>query len=261
MSDQQCEAVRRWLRQSEPATLPAHPPSELVAHIASCPACRGLLAAGAADLLGVPAARGDLPCDQCQDVLDEYIDCERRQGVAVAVQRYPDVWWHLWTCLDCAEVYDLTNALVDAEEQVGLPIPAAVAPEQPAWHARLPTPPLVGIRLQLPRAFLHSVFAPQAALGGAWSGGEHESLFAEEQLEEYHIALHVRQRSGTFWAIGIAVTPPLAGWAVLSFGELRFRAPFDQHGQATIAEIPLALLTDRAGPDLLMTIEPHDTNA
>ena len=254
MSDQQCEAVRRWLRQSEPSALPAHPPSEFVAHVASCPACRGLLAAVAANLLRVPLVQGDLLCPDCQEALDGYIDGERRHGLAAAVRRYPQVWWHLWVCVDCAEVYQLTNALVDAEQQLVLPIPIAVVPERPAWYMRLP-------KFQLPRAFLHSVFAPQAALGVAWSGADHESLFAEEQLEGYHIALHVRQRSGTYWGIGIAVTPPLAGWAVLSFGELRFRAPFDQHGQAVITEVPLELLTDRAGPDMLMTIEPHDTPA
>ena len=276
MSDQQCEAVRRWLRQNEPSALPAPPPFELAAHVAGCPACRGLLAAVAANLLRVPSARGDLRCDECQAALDGYIDCERRHGVAAAVQRYPDVWWHLWVCEDCAEVYQLTNALVDAEEQVALPIPLAQAPAPRAWHARLPTPPFpstpplsasgflragVGIRLQLPRAFLHAVFAPHAALGGSWSGGDDNSLFAEEQLEGYHIALHVRQRGAKHWGIGIAVTPPLSGWAVLSFGELRFRAPFDQHGQALIAGIPLELLKDRAGPDMLMTIELHDTHA
>jgi hypothetical protein len=254
MPDQRCEAVRRWLRQNEPSALPAPPPSELAAHVVGCSACRGLLAAVAADLLRVPSARGDLRCADCQEALDGYIDCARRHGFAAAVQRYPDVWWHLWVCVDCAEVYQLTNALVDAEEQVPMPIPLAVAPERRAWHARWP-------RLQLPRAFLHGVFAPYAALGGAWSGGDDESLFAEEQLEGYHIALHVRQRGVKHWGIGIAVTPPLSGWAVLSFGELRFRAPFDQHGQAVITEIPLELLIDRAGPDMLMTIEPDGDRA
>jgi hypothetical protein len=253
MSDHQCEAVRSWLRERDPA-LPEIPPPELVAHVAGCSACRGLLAALAANLVRVPAAQADLQCADCQSALDAYIDCERRHGVAAAIQRYPDLWWHLWTCADCAEVYHLTNALVDAEEQVAIPIPITAAPEPQPRLARL-------LKVQLARAFLHGVFAPQAALGAAWSGGEDESLFAEEQLEDYHIALHVWQRGAIYWGIGITVTPPLTGWAVLSFGELRFSAPFDQHGRAVITEIPHGLLTDRAGPDMLMTIEPHDTSA
>lgn len=252
MSDHQCEAVQGWLRQRDPSTLHALPPPELVAHVAGCAACRGLLAALAADLLRVPAAPSELQCADCQARLDVYIDCERRHGVAAAIQRYPDIWWHLWTCADCAEVYQLTHALADAGEQVVIPISTAAVPKPHTSRARLP-------KLQLARAFLHSVFAPQAALGGAWSGGEDELLFAEEQLGEYQIALHVRQR-GASWGIGITITPPLAGSVVISFGELHFQAPFDQHGQAVIANIPQELLADRDGPDLLMTIEPHDTS-
>src|SRR5215207_2811867 len=100
MPEQQCEAVWRWLRQSEPAALPAPPSAELVAHVASCPACRGLLAAVAANLLRVPLVQGELLCADCQEALDGYIDCERRHGLAAAVQRYPQVWWHLWVCVD-----------------------------------------------------------------------------------------------------------------------------------------------------------------
>jgi hypothetical protein len=54
-------------------------------------------------------------------------------------------------------------------------------------------------------------------------------------------------------------TLPIDGWAAISFGELRFRAPFNQHGQAVISAVPLELLTDRAGPDLLVTIKADDT--
>jgi hypothetical protein len=208
-----------------------------------------------ADILRAPEPGDDLICATCQDALDAYIDYERRRGVAAAIQRYPHVWWHLWVCADCAEVYHLTHALLNAEdEQTLVPLPAALPPAQAARPVRLPA-------LSLPRAFLHSVFVPLAALGTAWSGSDDEMLFAEEERDGYHIALSVRQRTAAHWVIGITVTPPVAGWADVSFGELRFRAPFDKHGQAVIAAVPLELLTGRAGPDLLVTIEADDTGA
>jgi hypothetical protein len=254
MLEKRCGAVRRWLRQDDTASSIAPPTAELADHVAGCASCRGMLAAVAAELLCAPGLGDARTCAACQEDIDGYIDCERRRGAAAAVQRYSHIWWHLWTCADCAEVYHFTTALLSAEDQQTLaPIPIAV-PRQPARPAHWPA-------LSLPRAFLHNVFAPQAALGAAWSGGDDEMLFAEEERDGYQIAVAVRQRTAAHWVIGVAVVPPVAGWAAISFGELRFRAPFDQHGQAMIAAIPLELLTDRAGPAMLVTIEADDTGA
>jgi hypothetical protein len=214
-----------------------------------------MLAAVAAELLRAPAPGGDVSCAACQDALDAYIDCERRHGVAVALGRYPQVWWHLWTCSDCAEVYHLTGALLDAEDQrILMPIPVAAPPQPAPRLVRWPA-------LRLPRGFLHSVFAPHVALGTAWSGGEHETLFAEEERDGYHIAVSVRRHDLAYWAIVVAITPPIGGWAAVDVGEQHFRAPFDQRGRAEIAGVPLALLTERVGADMLVTIEANDTSA
>ncbi len=212
-----------------------------------------MLAAVAAELGGALTPPDELTCDACQDSLDAYIDCERRHGHAVALQRYPQIWWHLWGCVDCAEVYHMTNALLEAQDQHEL-MPIPLAPPPAARRLRLPT-------LNLPRAFLHSVFGPQLALGTAWGGVDDGMLVAEEERDGYHIAVSVQQRGAAHWSIGVAVAPPVAGWAAISFGELRFRAPFDQDGRAMITTVPVELLADRAGPAMLVTIEADDSGA
>jgi hypothetical protein len=253
MLENHCDSVGRWLRQGDQAPFPATPPADLVEHVAGCAICRGMLAAVAAELMGARISPAELACDICQDDIDAYIDCERRHGHAVALQRYPGIWWHLWGCVDCAEVYHMTNTLLEAQDQQELkPIPLAPP---------LPTRTLHWPALKLPRTFLHSVFGPQLALGTAWGGAGDEMLFAEEERDGYHIAVSVQQRSGAHWSIGVAVAPPVAGWAAISFGELRFRAPFDQQGQAMITTVPFELLTDRAGPAMLVTIEADETSA
>lgn len=251
MPDQRCEAVRRWLRQGDRAVSPAPPPTELAEHMAGCARCRGLLITVAAELMHIPAPGDALPCATCQATIDVYIDCERQHGVAVALRRYPQIWWHLWVCTDCAEVYQFTNALLDAEDaQMLPPITVALMPQRPMQPLRWPT-------IQLPRVYLHTVFAAQATLGTAWNGDDDQLLFAEEAFDTYHIALHIQLGGTTAWNVTITVTPPVAGWAVISLGATVYRALFDQHGAAIIREVPRALLSEHMGPDMLVTIE-HD---
>src|SRR5215216_2865099 len=119
--------------------LQEHPPAPLsdasYKHMSRCSRCRAglLLLARAFDpepnLLGTGIA-----CDSCQTDLAAYVDLEA-EDAALAATTYPHVWWHLWTCQECAETYDLTHMLLDAQH-AGQLVP--LYPPQRAMRHALP---------------------------------------------------------------------------------------------------------------------------
>lgn len=238
MAEPDCAALRAWLTQSQ-ALHP--PPAELAAHVAGCANCRGALAALLAELALPGGTPAPLPCANCQEALPAFADMARARGERAAIERYPAVWWHLWTCEDCADDYRLILALAAAEAAGALaPLPLAT-PALPQIH--------------LPRSFLYGALAPHAALGAHWGGGDDELLVAEEQQAGYQIAVLVQPRNDA-WLVGVTVAPPLAGWVIARFHTQIFRAPLDANGVAHFTDVPADLLTGAAGPDLTITIEP-----
>lgn len=247
MEEQYCKRVRAWLRQREPDDSLALPPFDISDHVANCPVCRGALATLMATLLhSSPEVDAASSCVEPQDMA-AYIDIERDEGALAAFQRYPQLWWHLWTCRECAETYHLTRALLEAEESGALmPLPF-LQPETPV-QPRLPNP------LHLGRAFIRQVFGQPLLLGPAWGEDEEEVLFSEEDSAGYHVCLSVHQHDATC-QLTLSVKPPVAGQAVVSIGAAVFRAPFDSTGTAVFPAIPTDLLTTPDGPDLTITFE------
>jgi hypothetical protein len=237
MADENCAATRRWLAEGDPAP----PPADLAAHVAGCARCRGALAATLAGLIGPPPP-ADAGCAACEEDLPAALDLERAQGASAAARRYPHVWWHLWTCADCAEIYQATASLLDAEA-VGLI-------DAPPRLAAAPAP-----ALRLARSFLHQVFAPHAALGPAWGDDAEPMLVAEDDLPGCRIAIYVSQTAADRWTIELQVNPPIQGDVVIAFGASIFRARLDAGRSARIGGLPTELLTNRAGPDMLISIE------
>ncbi len=87
---------------------------ELIAHIAGCSSCRGALLLMAASLdMAPPDTLPRLTCAMAQPALAPYIELERADPAAAA-QAFPSLWWHLWSCPDCAEAYRLTHLMLDA---------------------------------------------------------------------------------------------------------------------------------------------------
>ena len=234
-----CSTTRRWLAAGGDEA----PPAAIVAHVAGCPRCRGALAATLAERLSAPPPGAD-SCARCEEDLPAAIDHERAHGPAAAARRYPHVWWHLWTCPECAELYQATAGLLDAEA-VGLisPPPRLL--------------PVTSVRLD--RSFLHQVFAPQAALGSAWSDAADPMLVAEEDLPGCRIAVQVLQTAPALWALDILVDPPVAGSVLVSLGALSYRAPL-RDGAARVSDIPAEQLVGGEGPDLLISIERGDAD-
>lgn len=127
-------------------------------------------------------------------------------------------------------------------------------PHTPAAAPQSHSPPLP---IDLPRPFLHSVFAGQAALGQPWGEPPDAApLFDEHTQPGYYISLAAQQEPAGDWSLFVTVRPPICGWAVMVLGELRLRAPFDSGGRAVIGGLTQAQLGASEGPDMFVTIEP-----
>jgi hypothetical protein len=244
MTSDPCAELRRWLARPD-----AHAPPDaaLVAHVASCPRCRGELATMLAGLLDAPLA-DDPSCDACADDLPAYAELVQMQGELVAARHYPAIWWHFWTCPNCAALAEDLATLLAAEAAGELAPPRLR--EKPAPPAALALPPI-----RLGREFLHAVFAPQQVLGAAWNGDGDQLFLAEETLPGYRLTIHVRQEGPDHWALEVSIEPPVGGALVVRFAETVFRAPLVGGHTGRVSGIPAALLTDHAGPDMQLAIE------
>ena len=251
MPDRMCGAVRRWLIGRDPDT-PSLTPHEVVRHTETCRPCQGALALLiAAQASEPPPAIG---CGACLGRLDAFSDCERQHGIVAAIERYPAVWWHLWTCGACAEVYHLTGALIEAEERAVLPPIAAALPASRRQ-------PQISIEIPVSRQYLRRVVVPHVALGPAWNDDDDPMLVAEELVQEYRIALYIRPSGGERWSLALTVIPPLVGKVLIRLGDERFQARFDQDGEAHVDDVPVALLMKARGPDMQIAITGDDEEA
>jgi hypothetical protein len=240
VTDIRCEEAQRLIIGDDDM------PPELVAHVGACANCRAAIAAILAERYAVPSPLTQPECAAMDD-LPAYLDCELTEGEATAAVRFPDVWWHLWSCSDCAEEARLTRALLAAEATGELrPVPSLLLTS---------STPVPWPALRLARDFLHQVFAPQLALGAAW-GEDEPLLLAEEADGIYRVALYARNGAPGFWSLSVVVSPPVRAQAVLRFGKKAFRAPFDYSGTATIPAVPETLLIEGLGPPLEVRIEP-----
>lgn len=249
-----CPEVHAWLTAREHPGIAAVPPPALREHVAGCARCREALLLLAADLLAAPLELASPSCDQCQDDLAAYIDCERVEGPEAAIRAYPHVWWHLWTCADCAESYHMVLALQAAEASGELPpIPL---------HSLMGGPPVRRVPVRLPAFTLRRSMLSQALVPhfGACMGGFDEDavLYEDEgEGEGYEIRTSVR-RHNSAWSVVVALDPPVAGLVIVTLGTASFRARLDLHGQAIIGPLPAELIASPDGPDLAIRIEPDD---
>lgn len=242
-----CAAVRQFLARSSHPDASAVPPPELVAHIVGCARCRGALALALGAAVGQAQAPAPIRCEECQARLAGWIDQELEAGIAAAAREDPAVWWHLWTCADCAEIYALTRALAAATtagELAPPPLAPAATQQRQLLHS-----------FQLSRAFLaYALPMPSAALG-ALRGVDGGTVLVADEDDGRRISLTVWQQPDQCWSVSVAVVPPVAGWLVLTLGEHIFRGRFDDQGRAVVADVPAPLLSDALGPDLHVAIE------
>jgi hypothetical protein len=208
---------------------PAQTPA-LAGHIAGCAECQALRRSVLDRLLpGVGA-----PADTCaagEADLAIYIDTLLDQGSGAAARAYPHVWWHLWACADCADLFTQTAALAAAERSGALPpLPAASARR------------VLG-RLFVSSQVIEHFFQSRATLGVAY-GSETPIILDESEDDERSFQLSVRRQQDGGWQVLVSVIPPVAGVAVVTIGETTFQAPFGPLGLAEVDGVPAGLLSD-----------------
>jgi hypothetical protein len=242
-----CARARQLLKEFQ-AEHRSEPMSVLHAHVRTCPSCQTALALIAASALSsIPTT---INCQHCHPDLPAFIDSERSDQPGLALQRYPHVWWHLWTCAVCLEAYEMTRALIEAEQRGELQ-PPEIEPARIRPERRIHL-------LRLTRQFLNiALFTPQTAVARGSDDGP-LVISAGPAPGGAHFTLSVEPERKGGWKVAVQVIPAPAGQLVLTLGEATFRARFDAAGLATVPEVPAALLSAVNGPDMAVDIVPEE---
>ena len=244
-----CQQTLAWLQAQQP-DLATPPPDELCEHIAQCAKCRGELLLLLAGLFGVPQDIQDISCDDCQERLAAYVDEELDHGIQSAARDFPEVWWHLWVCAECAETHRIMVGILDPQ-----PAPLMVVDDKQSITQLIPSLPW---RFDMPRVFLNRLIQARLELGVAWGEDEDQIIALEEEWNEYKILLHMQRQIDGNWSILVKIVPPILGQAIFSLGTETFRAAFGSDGQALANDIPSTLLSAIDGPGMNLLIEPID---
>lgn len=242
MVDDACAVVRQYIRQIADGQGDAQPEPAICAHIAGCPQCRGALALLLADAIDAAPARA-ISCDDCQRDMAAFIDIELLAGRAEAQQRYPLVWWHLWTCADCAETYQLTHALIHSDE-------LALAVRDAHRLVRLH---------QLSRADLDDTLGQSPLTLRARHRGPSAAaylLYKEPAGDGSLLWVAVQRQADGDWLLDVSVQPAPAGSLVIVLGDQRFSARFSAEGHAVVRDIAFGLLVGDDARDLDLLLEP-----
>lgn len=242
--------VSRWMLDAMRSDSPAAPPEAICAHVAGCARCRGALLATIVEATQVARFDQDITCEQCIEDLPAFIDQEQADPGA-ALRDYPHVWWHLWICGDCAGVYQMTCALVEAQQAGEIEFPELAEATNPGGAP--------SSLIALARAFLDFVFSPATPAFAPARGSEQDPILLTEEPDGAGrmVTVSVHQQPDGAWGATIEVDPPMSGAAVLRMGEWSSRQPLSAQGVAEFADIPAALLTGPDGPDLLVELEPE----
>lgn len=246
-----CTDAQQWLRQSMLSNDLMPPDAALCEHVALCPRCQGALAALAVAALGLTAPPAAISCQQAEEELAAFIEQEAEEGSAAAIRAYPQIWWHLWSCEVCAETYRITRALLAADQ----PVRSAVQAMSVTLFGppRQPQP-----ALRLPRSFLYRALAGSIPASSAVRGpARFRNVLTEKEIANQRFTISVQRQVDGEWQIHVSVKPPPTGWLILKLDATRFRARFDQQGEAVVQNVPFALLTASDGPDLSIDIEPE----
>lgn len=241
MSEIRCADLLAWLRSAAHARrLTPTPTPALAAHAATCPTCQAALLLLAREL-AAPSLPATISCQQCRDDLPGYLEHDLP---AEAIGEYPQVWWHVSTCADCAETARLTRALIEAERS------GALVPPRPRPAMRRHT------LVKLSPRLLARALPPAAPMRGA-DQTPAQVLSQRAVPAGHNFTLSVERLADNTWSLRVEFRPPLAGWLVLTLGEAKFRAPVDEHGVATLGGLPAELLAEAGGPELLVELEQH----
>lgn len=229
--------------------------AQIYAHVSTCRRCRaGLLVmlAGLGQAALPPHIRTS--CARCQEDLAAFIDLEGSDP-AQAAALFPHVWWHLWTCAECAQTYAFTRALLDAE-RAGELLPLHLLLDR----AQRATRAVREVRLH--RAMLAFIL-PVLGMERMVLRGDEEAEYIlydhiEDEPDPYQFTISVHEQSDGYWRMMVKLLPVVEGVLVLTAGTTRRVAPIDAAGEAVLDKLPAELVIAPDAPDLEVSVIPPD---
>ncbi len=246
-----CQDVQEWLARRNSAEISLPPSLELCEHVVNCASCRAFLLLLMTELFDIPLSIRPISCSQCQQDLAAYIDIVRHEGQQAAISEYAHVWWHLWFCTDCAEMYHMVTTL-QGFEKTAVAAPLAALKQNIASQPRKKTRPVIAA-FTLPRVWFARMLLPQ--MSTTWGSYDDDTIIHDEDHEEHRINV-VMRRQHELWTMIVTVDPPLLGDIVLTIGTQTFRQTLRPDGTAMIDSLPSELLFDTAGPGIALVLEP-----
>lgn len=250
MKQVSCQQVRDWAHQVvHDQRFKSFDIDQIFQHVAGCDECRGALITCSLLEPALFPMYTPISCADCQSKLAAFVDAaELAPGSEIAI--YPEVWWHLISCQDCADEYVALRTFVRTED-------AGVAAEEVDSHAAAARAARRIAWLRLPREFLRNALPPFLPSRPTVYRGGHieEHLLARENVAPgFQALVSVRQESPEYWSVIINIIPPLAGVVVLKLGDLVQQATLDASGNAVVSAVPAALLLTADGPDIEVAI-------
>lgn len=248
MRTHHCESIYLWVQAVLSVGYLTRLPIDLHVHLPECRDCRTLLRWSAAESPKLFPSYHAMSCDQCQADIDVFID-EEEANADHAIRTYPQIWWHLTECSDCATIYASVRTIGDAVQHHRLP--AFVHRVVPS---RAELSPWTSITLN--RSVLNSVMHMQSGQFGIRRGtDDDEQMVLDEQLsEDVQVHIRIQYRSNRYF-FGFTIIPPIAGQVTLQAGQHQLSSPIDRAGQAILGPVQASVLADTDGPNWIFHID------
>lgn len=258
-----------WLEQTIQNQAIQRPQPHIYQHIANCDHCRGMVILAAQSYPQLFPNPSAYTCDQACDDLPSLIDDEQSQAHQ-AIQRFPELWWHLLACDACAELYAQLRIALEAERSNTLTAPKIfMSTQQASMPATLATQLLQAsdsnYRLTFAREFLNQALqiAPQLSQRRYRSNVDtHEQIKILEDNPDlqigtvsYHFKVWIKTSIDS-WSLVASLEPALAGWLTIQLGAHNYRQKFDYQGISTLNQLPNDQLLSNDGPALTLAIDP-----
>jgi hypothetical protein len=218
-------------------------------HVRGCDTCLQALLALLPQGVQLLPQQQHIGCAECQQHLAEYMELEETDP-ELAIASYPQIWWHLWTCEQCIEVYQASRELF------ALP-PPALGPSSRHQPALTPL-------ARVNRDTLGLLFPDDPAYRLRRSSAaaiapdeSNETIIYEQFDDERELVISVWEKLPAGYRVEVRADPALQGELVLSCGMLTASAPFDAQGLAVIGHLAAAVLRDPAAPELRFFLQTN----
>jgi hypothetical protein len=248
MLSEACLAIDAWLSQDHLSQLRTTHSPQLALHVATCLRCQTTVTQLLVRINPPVAPVAQIDCATCQAALAAYAEILDEHGVLQALQHYPHLWLHLWSCATCTEQLQMILALREAEQR-------GILPPLPFQHHPRPVQPprRRDVLITFPRQWLATLLTPDR--GPTLGDIPEVTTLIDAERGGFQVRCTIA-RAGAVCSAEIWLEPPVKGELVLLFGAEEYRTLIAENGMATIEALPTALWYSTNGPDVTLAIEP-----